>query len=674
MRKQMRILMASLMVFTKGAFFLHTTYAATRQDTVSVSERTLQQLDVVGSGRDRRLSSSTPTLKVDAEKLKLTGTADISDAMRRLPGVYLRDYGGAGGMKTVSLRGLGSQHTGVIYDGIMLSDVQTGQVDISRYNLSDIASITLNSGETDEIFLPARASASSSSLVVNTFSDKDFLNPSLRLDARMCVGAFGQYNPYVRIGKSFSERFVMSATADFISSKNNYPYILGTGSNKETYRRENSQMTAGKGEFGCYWRPTSASSLSAKIYYFGADRHLPGPALYYNPKNNERLKDENTFVQASYRTRLSSVLSLQGNAKFNWSRSYYTDLDEVYPGGLLDRRYFQREYYAAAALLYTPVSGLQLDYSVDWFLNNLNSNQPNDARPYRNSILQMIGAKYKYKWLSITAKALYSIYLNRALDGDGGKDAQRLSPSLGFSFQPMSNRLLFLRASYKNIFRMPTFNELYFDHYGSINLNPEITDQLNAGATWSLQDRGVIEEITVTCDGYLNFVKNKIVAIPYNMFVNRMMNLGKVRVLGLDATLNSTLRIASRQRLILAATYSLQRAAPVTDPAMSDWMKQLAYVPLNSGSGSITWDNPWVTVGVSASGCSSRYTTNENLPGTKLPGYMELNFTLQHTFRFHGHSLELRADLINALDERYELVARYPMPGRSWLASVAFKL
>ena len=53
---------------------------------------------------------------------------------------------------------------------------------------------------------------------------------------------------------------------------------------------------------------------------------------------------------------------------------------------------------------------------------------------------------------------------------------------------------------------------------------------------------------------------------------------------------------------------------------------------------------------------------------------MELNFTLQHTFRFHGHSLELRADLINALDERYELVARYPMPGRSWQASVAFKL
>ena len=221
-------------------------YADARKDTMAVAERTLQQLDVVVSGRDKRLRTSTPSISVDAEKLRLSGTTDISDAMRRLPGVYLRDYGGAGGMKTVSLRGLGSQHTGVIYDGIMLSDVQTGQVDLSRYSLTDIASITLNAGENDDIFLPARASTSSSTIVVNTFSDRDFLNPALRLDARMRLGAFSMYNPYVKIGKSIAEKFVISATADFISAKNDYPYTLAGENSKESYRRENSQMNAGK--------------------------------------------------------------------------------------------------------------------------------------------------------------------------------------------------------------------------------------------------------------------------------------------------------------------------------------------------------------------------------------------------------------------------------------------
>ena len=138
-------------------------------------------------------------------------------------------------------------------------------------------------------------------------------------------------------------------------------------------------------------------------------------------------------AQASCRTRLSSVLSLQGNAKFNWSRSHYTDRDEVHPGGLLSTGFISSvNIHAAAALLYAPAPGLQLDYSVDWVLNNLNSTQPDDTRPYRNSILQMIAAKYRYRWLSVTAKALYSIYINKAVAGEDGKNAGRLSPSLFF--------------------------------------------------------------------------------------------------------------------------------------------------------------------------------------------------------------------------------------------------
>ena len=49
--------MASLMVLTEGAFFLCPAYADARKDTMAVAERTLQQLDVVVSGRDKRLRS-----------------------------------------------------------------------------------------------------------------------------------------------------------------------------------------------------------------------------------------------------------------------------------------------------------------------------------------------------------------------------------------------------------------------------------------------------------------------------------------------------------------------------------------------------------------------------------------------------------------------------------------
>ena len=47
-------------------------------------------------------------------------------------GVTVKDYG-IGGLKTVSVRSLGANHTTVSYDGIALTDVQSGQIDIGRF-------------------------------------------------------------------------------------------------------------------------------------------------------------------------------------------------------------------------------------------------------------------------------------------------------------------------------------------------------------------------------------------------------------------------------------------------------------------------------------------------------------------------------------------------------------
>lgn len=78
------------------------------QDTIPV---TLPTVEIKSLQESKTLRSSTPFQRIDARRIKEAGITDISDAMRRLPGVNLRDYGGAGGLKTVSVRGLGSEHT-----------------------------------------------------------------------------------------------------------------------------------------------------------------------------------------------------------------------------------------------------------------------------------------------------------------------------------------------------------------------------------------------------------------------------------------------------------------------------------------------------------------------------------------------------------------------------------
>ncbi|MBR5918477.1 MAG: Plug domain-containing protein, partial [Prevotella sp.] len=112
--------------------------------------------------------SAVPVQRMDREKMLQLGVHSLSDALRHFSGITLRDYGGAGGMKTVSVRGIGARHTAVVYDGIALSDCQTGEIDLSRYSLDQLDGLSLVIGDGDNIFQPARNQAAAATLVMET--------------------------------------------------------------------------------------------------------------------------------------------------------------------------------------------------------------------------------------------------------------------------------------------------------------------------------------------------------------------------------------------------------------------------------------------------------------------------------------------------------------------------
>ncbi|MDE5874227.1 MAG: TonB-dependent receptor, partial [Muribaculaceae bacterium] len=493
------------------------------------------------------------------------------------------------------------------------------------------------------------------------------------ISVRFTIGGYGYYNPFLRL-EGRVRNVELSGNAEYIHARNDYPFKLKNGNIVTREKRQNSQMNLWKGEINARWRIKNDASLAGKIYFYDNSRHLPGPVIYYVTESNERLRERNYFSQLNFRSRLHDKISFSAIAKFNWSSTRYQDEAGKYPGGRLDDYYIQREVYASGALLYLPIEGLSLDYSADWFLNNLTSaSSRNAVSPYRNGILQSIAAKYNAGKFSFLGKLLYSVYLNGAKSGDAGKDCNRLSPSFGITWKPFAQTGFFVRASYKNIFRMPTFNEAYFNNYGSINLQPEITDQFDLGLTFEKMSDGFLNSAAVTVDGYFNIVSNKIVALPYNMFLWTMSNLGKVNVKGLDVTVSATFRLSDRHDLLLAGSYSYQRAEVRTSPDRYDWKKQLAYLPLNSGSGSLTWENPWVDIVFHATASGSRYTTNNNLPETKLPGYVDSGLSLLKKIVIGKYTLSGRVDILNIFDTRYEIVARYPMPGRTWKCGVSFE-
>ena len=642
-----------------------------RPDTIY---NNLEEIEVTARRVKEDVLSTAPLFRFDDAKLKTMGVTDLTDALHRMPGLNIRDYGGAGGMKTVSVRGLGSSHTGVIYDGVALSDAQSGQIDLSRYSLDNVDDLALVVGDNNDIFTSARASASAATIVVNTGSIPLPGDSVWHFTGQLRVGSFGLVNPYIKIGKTLSRRFSFSAVGEYTYAKNNYPFTLRNGIQVTRERRDNSRMNSGHVELNARWRPTEQSALDGKLYYYDNDRQLPGPVVLYNPFSEDTLHDRNFFGQLSYSNNSLSRWKIRGTAKFNWDDTYYHEVDGKYTGGFRDEKYIQREIYVAGSVLYTPIDILSLSYSADYFHNNLTSNDPTTVGPRRHSLLQALSAKLRMERVQLTGRLLCSVYMNSVKHGESAPDRTKLSPSLSLSVQPMADALFFIRASYKNIFRVPTFNESYYYHLGSLALKPETTDQFNLGMTWQLDSWKALSLLTVTGDVYYNNVRDKIVAIPMNMFVWTMMNLDKVRAFGADLTLDTEIRLGRGHQLSLTGNYTWQRVQPRTAKTDPDYNKQVAYTPVHSGAASLTWRNPWVDAGVKMTACGERYGTNSNLPVTRIKGYAELGAFLMRKIGIRSHSLDLRLDLLNLLDTQYEIVASYPMPGRSFRFTATFNL
>ena len=629
---------------------------------------TLREVTVTETRHSHALKSTAPMHVLDRHDMLTQGVVDMTDALHRLPGITLRDYGGAGGMKTVSVRGFGAKHTGVSYDGVMLSECQSGEIDLSRYSLDNVDHLSLVVGDNSDIFIPARQASTPAVLHIETLRmPSEDRKPHLATQLKM--GSFGYVSPFVRYEQNLSNKLSLSVVGEYTYAENDYPYTLRNVTIVTEERRNNSRMNSGHGEMSFLWDINKKNRMSGKLYYYDNDRQLPGQVRYYTNESNETLRDRNAFGQLQYQTRNNSGWALKISTKYNWAASIYKN--GAYFGSTSESDYWQHEAMGTAQLLYTPNNHWAFNYSVDYAYNSLNSNTGQIIHPWRYTLLQSATTKYHNGRLTMLARLLHSLYLNDAKEGKSAHNIRRLSPSLSFSYKFFTEQDLYGRVSYKNIFRSPTFNESYYFHYGSANLLPETTDQMNVGLTWHTN---LMQHLSfkMTADGYYNHVRDMIVSVPHNMFVWTCINVGKVEVYGLDATASATLTLAPRHELTASGNYTYQQVENRSNPESPNYRKQIAYYPEHVGSVSFSYENPWLNTSLHGTFVSNRWATNEHLEGTLVKGYQDFGLTCWRHWQWNRHLFEVRADIRNIFNQQYEIVSHYPMPRRSYQFSIKY--
>jgi outer membrane cobalamin receptor len=606
--------------------------------------------------REVRISTPLPSERIAAEEMQILGLEGVSDVLRQMGGVSVRDYGGMGGMKTVSIRGLSPQHTAVLLDGLPVSNSQAGQIDLSRFAALAMETVRLHIGGADRILSPAMLGAYSGSVELES-----------RLTGYEASVKYGSWNTL--------EAGVLSrhATLLYRHTDGDYPFTLRNGAREERLDRNHGRVDAAQMTlpWTTRWSGSSAKEfrLQSSLQGYYSHRELPGAVIYYNNGGTEQLWDLNLSAQTRLEGRLSEKWNLTAALKYNYGWNKYFDAMLVTEGAEGTSRYRQNEYYLNAGISWQPVRELQLAlvHDAQWAL--LRTNLQNGEQPDRQIMWNALRARYHYSHLRVEGELLYTRESRMESQRDETLgNASEWTPSAAFVYRPWLCHDIFVRASWRRSFRLPSFNDLYYYRLGNHDLRPEKATETNLGLTWG-KEKGSWKW-SLTADFYYNRVVDKIVAFP-TTFAWRMTNFGRVDISGID--LGGNLE-CSLGRSSLNGTFHVnwQDAGDKTETGSNlAAATAIPYTPACTGNAALSCRTPWLTLGWTLQWMGERYSNVMESERYRLEAFAEQGLTLSRTLLLKGAELSLRASLLNAFDSQYEIVQFYPMPGRRFQLGLA---
>ena len=645
---------------------------AQSQDTVG-HQTILNEVHISADKIPSQVNAAAPTQVLTLEKLDQIGATQVADALNQMAGVTIKDYGGVGGVKTVSARGLGSQFSTLTIDGVAVTDCQNGQIDLSRYLIGNTAYVALYQGQRDDLFQTARSFAAGS--VVDIHSVRPTANTA---KLSMEGGSFGYMAPTLQVDRRLSQKVAASIWANYTRSEGDYPFTIYYTSSRQdsssVERRKHSDMWMATATANIFAK-VGWGELTGKLHYNKAFHNLPGPATYYNIKSSEHTEDDAYFAQARY------VVSSR-NHRLRWQvvgKAFGSDC--VYAdsaaGGTLNsvihNEYHQQECYLSSTLRYHLLHHLTVSAATDEALARLQTNLSHDNRVDRLSSQNVVAMGYDRQRFAVSANLLATLMKDINADAEKETSYEKVSPYVSASGVVVergdSTRMhrLRVRYFYKENYRVPTFNELYYPGFGNPDLKCEDAWLTTLGTHWKKQISDWSTNAGI--DVYCNTLKDKIVSAPSpeNPSLWFPYNIGKALMFGADLRTGAAFKKGDWSTS-LSAAYTWQNAKDKT-PDSASYNEQIPYIAKHSLS---------LTLNGSFRGWSLDLLWNlrcgrRDGSGT-MPDYNTLDITAGKDFFLKkGRSIGLKFLARNVTDTRYELSIGYPMPGRAFYGSIDIK-
>lgn len=639
------------------------------------AQEPINYLDIVVVNQVQHYRQTIPALQIEMSDIERFAPLNVADVLHYCAGIQIKDYGGIGGIKTINIRSMGSQHTGIFYDGFLLGNAQNGQIDLGQLSMENISSIRVYQGQKSSIFQSANEFGLASSVYLSTTPSLLPYQTPTNQKVQTKIKLQGGSSAFQRLSLTQSWALSPSLHASYhieeLTSSGKYKFRYrrrnydGSIAYDTTATRQNGDIQALLAEANLYLE-NDDNHARLKAYTYHSNRGIPGAIVNNVWRGGERMTDNNTFVQASWEHNFSETYHTGLKSRYAHYGTHYINKDST--RYLADNTFRQNELYLSLIQAWNLNDAFSISSSYDFSWNNLHADLPLFEMPQRFSHQMSVAASANSQHFS----SQFSLLGTDICDTHAGQRTwfRNLTPALYLRWmQHGVDGGLSFHTFVKQSFRMPTFNDLYYTDMGNCNLQPEKAWQYDLGMQYSNQIE--CHHFSLFLDLYHNRVTDKIIAYPKGQqFRWTMLNLGKVEINGLD--LNIGYRYPGHGRTwLFDIQYTAQQAIDVTSSADSYYRDQIPYMPHHSGSFTAGYQSHGWSVNYHFTYVGERWSQQENIRYNHLQPWYTNDLNLQYSFTTQAcRNYSLTAEVLNILDQQYDVIANYPMPGRNYRFSL----
>ncbi len=617
-------------------------------DTLSINE-----VKVVSS-RTSFYREDQKNTEIDSAALSRNSFANLDELLISSGTFNVLTYGGDGSVSTLSLRGSGSAHTQVLWNGFPLNSLTTGIADLSMLPVSFFNSVRVTSGSSGSLYGGGTFGGAVD------LDKRTNWGSRFNISAGMEFGSFGSYKPGLELGVG-NTKVHYDLNVSYSRVANDFPYTdfekpgqpveISTHNNMESLGLiQNLQFLLPKNNM-----------LQAGVWYYVKHKNIPLPEGSYG-ESRQSQTDSSLKIFLKWR-KVFQKTSLEFKTAYLYDHLRFMDKKTDNEGNYsIDSRISSQQLYFDFNSRFFHFRNFTIDAGGNLSLLSADvTSYGGRVSEYRANLIA--GAQYRLKRLKLNASFRLNINSFR-------KPPPLLS--LGLNYEVVKGRW-WLKGNVSNKYRLPGFNDKYWQPGGNPDLLPEqgwSTDLGTGIRLLNAPDRS--GKLNMEMNVFTGRINNWIQWSPGPGFWSPV-NYKNVwnRGLELDADYHKSFgKLGFLFRVNYSLTFSTVEDAE--DSRLSG--KQLKYTPANILSSSLSLNYQSFYSDLAFRSVGSRYTTEDNDPVYALNPYYSMDLIFGYKMLRHLSGSFLQLKVKNITNEKYQVIRSYPMPGRAWYLSIIIKI